>query len=205
MSTPDYRIRFDAPRIDFDNNVGNLSQDIDNYPQPNSQARYDHMRMVILGLLANQASENEPSQYREGSLWFDLKTEELKIRKGENWVDISESISLGEDLSLKSWYESTSESLKSIKSEIIYHGTVISLGITSIPIPQTVRKFIDNNSVPLVYLNGILLETQSVAINSIINPTAINISSQNVPQNSKFTVIIKNLPTTNYIEEPIII
>lgn len=211
MSIQDYRIRFDAPRIDFDSNVGNMGQDVDNYPAPNSQARFDHFRMVILGLLSNQASANEPSQYREGSLWYDLKDETLKIRKGEEWASITESIKLdnsgtnSDPNTLAKWFESTRDVIESIKNEMFYNGVIRSQGVNSIPIPNQLRSQINTSSRPFVYIDGLLLSPISTTINSYNNPTSINILSQNLEVNSRFTVLIKNIPIHNFLENQIIV
>ena len=50
MSIPDNRLRFSSTKIDFANDVGIASQDHDNYPPPQGQARFDHMRMVVIAL-----------------------------------------------------------------------------------------------------------------------------------------------------------
>lgn len=210
MSIPDYRIRFDAPRIDFDSDVGNLGQDIDNYPAPNSQARFDHFRMVILGLLSNQASTNAPTQYREGSLWFDLKDETLKIRRGDGWVPIAESIVLDDSgtndspNTLAKWFESAKGIIESIKNDVCYNGVIKSQGINSIPIPTQFRNQINIFSRPFVYVNGLLLQPTSTNINSYNNPTSIN-TSQNLEVNSRFTVLIKNIPNNNFLEDQIVV
>lgn len=118
MSTeyiPDNRIRTPAPPIDFADDVGETGQEHDNYPEP-GQARYDWMRMFLIGLLANQASYSEPVNYRKGSLWFDLNDEVLKIRTGEGvagtqWTDIPVVIEVSPGLSLKGWFDAVSASL----------------------------------------------------------------------------------------------
>lgn len=100
MALPDNRIRFPSNKIDFDAEVGVTGQDHDNYPLPNSQARFDWMRMIIIGLLSHQASETEPSEYRDGTVWFDLNSNELKIWMGGTtdgaWQPISKAIIVGD-------------------------------------------------------------------------------------------------------------
>ena len=94
MTTPDQRIRLPGAKINFSTDVGTTGQDHDTFPAP-GQARYDHMRMYLLGLLSNQASYSEPTQYREGSFWFDLNTLTFKIYVNDSWSSLSETILLG--------------------------------------------------------------------------------------------------------------
>ena len=118
MSTeplPDNRMRFTAPPIDFEDDVGETGQDHDRFPEP-GQARYDWMRMVVISLLANQASYNAPVNYRRGSFWIDLNTGILKARTGEGiagteWSDIGELIQVSPGLTLQGWFDAVSSSL----------------------------------------------------------------------------------------------
>jgi hypothetical protein len=118
MSTnplPDNRIRIPAPPIDFSEDVGDTGQDHDRFPDP-GQARYDWMRMFLIGLLANQASYREPVNYRKGTFWMDLDSGILKIRTGEGvagteWSDIAELIEVSPGLTLQGWFDAVSSSL----------------------------------------------------------------------------------------------
>lgn len=92
MSAPDYRIRFDPTTIDFADDVGTTGQDHDSYPAPGTQARYDWMRMYLIGLLSLQASNEAPTQYRNGTLWFKLDENAIYIRKEDEWVLIADAI-----------------------------------------------------------------------------------------------------------------
>jgi hypothetical protein len=114
-TTPDYRIKFPAPTIDFTDDVGTTGQDHDNYPSPGTQARYDWMRLMLIGLLTHQASYEEPTQYRDGTVWYDLETLELKIwQSGDGgssgaWTKLSDVIMVGlagtTPVSLTNFYE----------------------------------------------------------------------------------------------------
>jgi hypothetical protein len=113
--TPDNRIRLPAPPIDFTDDVGETGQDHDRFPEP-GQARFDWMRMFLVGLLANQASYNEPINFRKGTFWFDLNTSILKIRTGDgvagtDWSDVGEVIQVADGLTLKGWFDAVSSSL----------------------------------------------------------------------------------------------
>lgn len=98
MSTPDYRMRFPAGLIDFAADVGLTGQDHDNYPAPDQQARYDWMRLTLIALLTHQASASEPTQYREGSVWYDLNSNTFKVYMGitEGWQPLSKVINVAE-------------------------------------------------------------------------------------------------------------
>jgi hypothetical protein len=116
MSTlPDNRIRIPAPLIDFENDVGETGQDHDRYPEP-GQSRYDWMRMVLIGLLANQSSYSAPVNFRKGSFWFDLNSNVLKIRTGDGvagteWSETSIAIEVSPGLTLDNWFQAVSASL----------------------------------------------------------------------------------------------
>lgn len=100
----DNRIKFPATAIDF-SEVGVTGQDHDNYPAGSQQARYDWMRMVIIGLLSCQSSAIEPTQYRDGTWWFDLSTLSMKIRVGEAWEPAAKVLALAEGVSLYEFYQ----------------------------------------------------------------------------------------------------
>ena len=112
---PDNRMRFPAPPIDFEGDVGETGQDHDNFPEP-GQARYDWMRMAIIALLSNQASYDEPVNYRAGTFWFDLTTGILKVRMGDGvagteWKDFSEAIQVTDGVTLKDWFDAINTTL----------------------------------------------------------------------------------------------
>lgn len=98
MAAPDYRIRFSAGSVDFTADVGLTGQDHDDYPAPNTQARYDWMRLVIIGLLSHQASTTEPTQYRMGTVWFDLNENCFKVYMGatDGWQPLAKAINIAE-------------------------------------------------------------------------------------------------------------
>lgn len=106
MAAPDARIHLPGSPIDFPTDVGTTGQDHDTYPSPDTQARFDHMRMYLIGLLANQASigTDEPTQYREGTWWFDLTEGAMKIRKGDAWVPAGDGILVADGVTLGDFY-----------------------------------------------------------------------------------------------------
>jgi hypothetical protein len=113
MSLPDNRIRLSAPLIDFVNDVGETGKSHDSFPDA-GQARYDHLRSYLIGLLSNQASYTEPTEFRLGSLWFDINSNSLKIRNnsgaiinyaGTSWDSLADAILLDAGLTLTQWYQ----------------------------------------------------------------------------------------------------
>ena len=108
MTLPDYRIRFPAPLIDFAADVGLTGQAHDGYPAPGTQARYDHLRLYLIGLLTHQASFQSPLEYSEGTIWFDLNENALKTYFNNEWQDIANTIILtseGQSITLADWYQ----------------------------------------------------------------------------------------------------
>lgn len=209
MALPDNRIRLSSTLIDFDTEVGNGSQDIDSYPAPGAQARFDHMRSVILGLLGNQSSFDEPSQYRDGSLWFDLNTLELKIRMGalSDWRPIAEAIAVDSTdeeagdstiLTLAEWYENVANTLNSSAPEITFGGFSSNDGIISIPIPESLRAGLYSDSRPFVYRNGLLIDPRLTALEPSGNPTAVQLTATTLADGDTFTVLIKRMPAANF-------
>lgn len=195
----DNRINLQAPLIDFTTNVGLTGQSHDDFPAPGSQARFDHFRIFLIGLLACQSSENEPTQYREGTWWFDMNTETMKIRKNNAWVSASNVIQLdvNEDsspLSLQDWYNEISTILSSIQNDIFFRCDIVSSGISSLPIPGTLQNKILPSSIALVYVNGILIDPLEVTFNSPTNPTVITLPNL-LSSGDVVTVIIKYIPS----------
>lgn len=105
----DNRIRLPGPKINFADDVGVTGQDHDDYPEP-GQARYDHLRMYLIGLLSNQSGPQPPTQYRDGTVWFDTSGPKgvLKIRDRSEWRHLAEAIQLAPDVTLADWFQSQS-------------------------------------------------------------------------------------------------
>lgn len=200
----DNRIRFDAPLIDFPGTVGLSGQTHDNFPAPNQQARFDWMRMFLIGLLSCQSSNTPPSQYRLGTPWFDLTDETLKIRTSNGWSPISEVIKLDDAVgstgafTLQDWYNEIKSIVGALRSEIFFQGKVASLGATLIPIPTNLIPLIQSNSRPFVYVNGVLVNPATTTLQPGPNPTAINVPSGLLTQGSEFVVVIKFIPEARF-------
>ena len=210
MTLPDNRLRFPATKIDFDIEVGSGSGDHNTYPSPGAQARYDHMRMVVIALLAQQASYEEPTEYRDGTPWFDLKDGTLKIRFNDAWVQYSEVISVEHGLdgvstkTLAEFYNEVSETLVSLAPEIVFAGTSNTNGVSSITIPVTLRGNLNADSRAFVYVNGLLKNPLSTQLNHP-NPTMVILTGFTVNNGDTFTVIIRRIPDSTYYTEQVVL
>jgi hypothetical protein len=167
MSAPDYRIKFPSTLIDFPNDIGTTGQDHDNYPSPGTQARYDWLRLYLIGLLSNQASANSPTNYREGSLWVDTSNETLgpilKIYRNHAWTTIADVIELG-GVTLTQWHAFANDVLASSAPELYFAGTVASDSIAEIAIPVALRSKIYTDTRAFVTING-----ANTAVNEVAN------------------------------------
>lgn len=201
MPLPDNRVRFPSALIDFATEVGIASQDHDNYPPPQGQARYDHMRMVVIGLLSQQASFEEPSQYRNGTPWFDLNSNTLKIRNMNEWVNYSDVIALGEAdtdgiyLTLTEWFNTTNAALSSLSQEVVFNGVSTSNGVTDITIPEALQSFIFSDTRCYFHLNGLLIDPRDC---SILGNTTIRLSNVSLSVNDEFTAILRRIPDDTF-------
>jgi hypothetical protein len=207
--TVDHRIRFSPTPIDFANDVGITGQDHDTYPAPGQQARYDWMRMFLIGLLSCQSSDNPPNQYREGTPWFDLTDVTLKIRRNGAWVSVSQVIKLADTttpndpLTLQDWFNAVNEDIESLRSEIFFYGTIQSFNATLIPIPTNLLDELTPTSRPFVYIDGVLINPASTSLEPGPNPTAVGVPSGGLTQGSEFMVVIKSIPNDNFNTLPV--
>lgn len=190
----DNRIRFSSALIDFANDVGTTGQDHDNYPAPNSQARYDHIRMFLIGLLSNQSSDNEPTQYRDGTLWFDLNNNILKINLNNDWIDLSNVMDLG-GLTLQQWYEQVAQTIASATPEIVFNVNITAAGVTQLSIPNSLIDKIAAESRCFIYRNGLLLDPRNTIIVGAPPPPRISVLNTTLAAGDKLTVIIKRIPS----------
>jgi hypothetical protein len=201
MPLPDNRLRFSSTLIDFTNDVGIASQDHDNYPPPQGQARFDHMRMVVIALLCQQASFDEPTEYRNGTPWFDLNTNTLKVRTADGWVNYSEVIPLGVPdtdgnyFTLSQWFDTTNAALSSLAQEIVFNGVSTADGVTDITIPESLQEFIFTDTRVFLYLNGRLQDPRNIAI---IGVTTIRLSNISLSNGDEFTVTMRRVPNSSF-------
>jgi hypothetical protein len=217
MSLPDYRIRFPAPLIDFSTEVGLTGQDHDNYPAPGAQARYDHLRLYLIGLLGNQASFQQPSEFSTGTIWLDLSdqiTEStaggLKIYNNNQWNDIASSISLRDgtsSTSLEDWYvNEASVILKSLSPEIFFGGRCTTTGLSKIPIPTSLNQYInDRESRIFLTVNGSAIDPREIAITAVGAQKYVDISPSAFDANDEFFVTIRRIPNQTFYTESVVI
>lgn len=204
MSLPDYRIKLPATRIDFPNTVGETGQDHDLYPAPGAQARYDHLRSYLIGLLTHQASHNQPTQYREGTLWFDLNDTTLKVRKNDLWVALSSAIALEPDLTLLEWYETAKTTLTGLTPEVVFSGKCVANNISNITIPNQLSQSLYSDSRVFLHINGSLVDPNNCALIGT-PPTTVKLSTVVLSAGDVFTISIRRINNDNFLTSSIII
>lgn len=199
MTLPDNRLRLPATRIDFDADVGVTGQAHDSWPGPGEQARYDYMRMWLIALLSNQSSTEEPTQYREGTIWFDLETRILKIYSDNTWVPISDVIKMtttigSENLtsSLSELYDSIGSLIGSNSLEATWSGNCYASSATIIIVPAEIQALIDiTKTTPFVYINGILIDPRDAEFYTSATVKLKNDVTLN--DGDRYTVVVKNI------------
>lgn len=210
MALPDCRIRFPSGRIDFSTDVGLTGLDHDDYPLPGGQARFDHMRLFLIGLLAQQASYSAPSEYRDGTPWFDLNTLSLKIWNGSEWVSYASTIALtdpdddGAVVTLADWYAAAQPVLDTLSPEIVFSGSCVTNNTTNIPIPSSAQAYASTDSKVFMYINGLLIDPHNcVLIGS--PPTTIQLSNVELSSGDVFTVMIRRMNAAAFVDSTITI
>ncbi len=209
MPLPDNRIRLSSVKIDFATEVGIASQDHDDYPPPQGQARFDHMRMFLIGLLSQQSSYDEPTEKRDGTPWFDLNTLALKIWYNGEWQSYSNAIQLSINgdtiVTLQSWYESVVDSLASLAPELFFGGTCTISGVSDIPIPTTLQSQIYSDSRAFVCVNGQTIDPREVQFIGSPNPTTLRLTTIELEANDNFAVTIRRVPSTSFITSNVVV
>jgi len=208
MTLPDNRIRLPSTKIDFTADVGDTGQDHDSYPPPQGQARYDHMRMFLMGLLAQQSSYTEPTQYRDGTTWFDLNDSTIKIRSGNEWVHLSDVISVQQasgtsTQSLTEFVTQVLAAIPNITPEVVYSGVATSDNVTSIPIPESLRSGLNSESRPFVYINGSLIDPRNTRLEPGDNPSTVILVADNLDTGDLFTVNIRYVPSATFYSQSV--
>lgn len=210
MTLPDYRIRFPAPLIDFAADVGLTGQAHDEYPAPGTQARFDHLRLYLIGLLTNQASFQSPLEYSEGTIWFDLSATALKIYFDNQWQDLASTIMLtseGQDITLADWYTNQATIiLKSLAPEVVFGGRSTISGIFRIPIPSRVYPYLYPDSRIFMTVNTTHnLDPREVSIVTVGSQRFIDISPNELDANDSFFISIRRIPNATFSTENVII
>lgn len=199
----DNRIRFDSTRIDFEGDVGLTGQEHDNYPAPNSQARYDHLRSFLIGLLSNQSSDTEPTQYRNGSLWFDSALGVLKVRSGDEWAVLSSVAQITDSLTIKQWYDASKTIIEGASPEVVFNCEITADGVTSITVPESLRGYVYSDTRAFIYVNGLLLDPRYSTILGAPPPPRIQIVSGSLSAGDRIIVILKRIPDTHYYTDTV--
>ena len=205
MSLPDNRIRLPSAKIDFVTDVGVTGQDHDNYPAPQAQARFDHMRMYLIGLLAQQSSYTEPTEKRDGTPWFDLTTLSLKIYLNGEWAPYSSVIALTTTspiVTLSDWYASTNEALASLAAEIVFGGKATSVS-SDVTIPEPLRSSIYSNSKAFVFVNGVAIDPRTVSFIGSPSPTLLRFSDHELESGDEFFVSIRRIPVSTFYTQDV--
>lgn len=211
MPTPDNRIKLPGPLIDFADDVGTTGQDHDDYPAPGTQARYDHQRLYLIGLLAQQSSFSEPSQYRDGTPWFDLNTLTLRIRRENSWISYADAIALTEPdsnndvITLSAWYEAVQELLSGLSPEIVFSGRCTVNNTTVITIPESIRTNLVSDSRVFFYINGILVRPDNCTIIGSPTPTTIRLSGTALNNGDEFTVNIRRITGATFLTSNVVV
>jgi len=203
MSIPesDNRIQFPPTPVDFDNVVGTTGQLHDSFPAGGQAPRYDWMRMVLIGLLANQSSADEPTQRRTGTTWFNRTKDALEIFTGSGFVDLAQVLELAAastdgstaQVTLASWYADVKAAIASIRPRFTFSGISSADSVSAIPVPQSIQDAmagIVDDLHPLVYVEGILVDPRLTRFSAGC-PSLIQLLGDPLSSNDKFTVVIE--------------
>lgn len=193
MALPDNRIRLPAVKIDFANDVGLASQDHDTYPPAGGQARFDHMRMYLIGLLSQQSSYDEPTQKRDGTPWFDYNTLSLKIWLDGSWRPYSDTIQLTDELNLTQWYSQVSLALSTLSPELVFGGRCTTVGISEITIPENLRSNLHSDSRVFMTVNSTPIDPREVQLIGTPIPTTIRLNTIELETNDTFLIQIRRV------------
>ena len=208
---PDNRLRFPAPLIDFATEVGLSGQDHEKFPAADAQPRWDWLLIWFMSLLANQSSYDEPTQYSDGTLWFDLNTLTIKIWRSSlenisgSWMSIASTVGLETVpggtptiVTLQDWYRTVNSKLTGSAPESTFSGYSVSVSpVHEIPVPVTLQGEIDLvKTRPFVYINGLLIDPRSCEYYTVATIKLLN--SVVIQRNDYFTVVIKNILPANF-------
>jgi hypothetical protein len=210
MSLPDNRIKFPATKIDFATTVGVSGQDHDSFPAP-GQARYDHMRMFLIGLLAQQASLTEPIQYRDGTPWFDLNTFSLKIRVGTSWVSYADAIALtepdddGKVVTLGAWYAAVQATLVNLAPEVVFSGQCNANNVSLVNLPESIQGKLSSDSRVFLYVNGSLVNPHNCTLLGSPTPTTLRLSGVELSNGDTFVAVIRRISSSTFLGSSIVV
>jgi hypothetical protein len=210
MTDLDNRIRLDEPIVDFTKS-GLTGQLHDDYPFPNTQARFDLMRTFLIGLLANQSCDEdihgEPAEKRTGSLWFKKKSALLELYNGSKFDNLSKYIGITVDdvkVSIESVLLNILSNLKYSAPKVIWCGRFIfGTDMTVIAVPEAYQGYASIKDIhPILYVEGKLIDPRDTVIDGG-NPYFIRINGNFVPSaNQKYTVFLEHV--TSITQEDIL-
>lgn len=164
----DCRIQFPPTAVNF-NNVGSTGQPHDDYPSA-GQARFDWMRMTLIGLLAHQSSIDPPTNYRQGTIWYCLADEYFKYFKNdtEGFVDLSHAIriTIGDrHMSLNEWANYIENAVLDTGGMAVWSGTA-SGATYNMQVPSSAATVAQrSNSYPILYKNGEMIDPKLTSFN----------------------------------------
>lgn len=186
----DNRFQFpESSEIDFINDVGLTGQDHDNYAEPGTLSRFDWMRMIILGLLANQASREKPTQYRPGTLHYNLEAFFYECVKDGNFESLSKCIEIM-NLSLYDWSQIIEAKRERFQPSGVFSGIARSKAST-ISIPINLQSIAKSPNRPYLFKNGKITDPALAQFNSGC-PVAVELSGNATLQTDDvFTVFIR--------------
>jgi hypothetical protein len=197
----DNRVQFPATEIDFTDNT--TGQDHDTFPAPGQQPRYDWMRSALQGLLACQSSEDPPTQYRTGTVWYNTTKQVYYIYNGVEWVSLAEAILMLEAsssgstslLTLSDWYTLAQSKLDTLQNRLVFAGRCVTDGKTEIPIPSAIQERIEDADMvhPFVYLNGVLIDPRNTRLSEGCATTVELLNGEDIDNGDKFTVVIQRI------------
>jgi hypothetical protein len=199
MSDNDNRINLSSP--DFGpSGTGSTGQLHDEYPKGNTQARYDFMRSMLIGLLANQSSadESEPIEKRTGTLWYKKTSKFLDVFNGSNFVSLADHIriSTGEttEETLQSVLTSILSSLAYTSPRVVWSGIIINSYDQFLPVPEKFQGYAKlPNMRPFLYVDGLLVDPRDTTIDDSSSVSYIKIINYQVRPNQKYTVILQQV------------
>lgn len=202
MTLPDNRIRLTSTKIDFAADVGLTGQDHDSYPPPQGQARFDHMRMFLIGLLAQQSSYDEPSQKREGTTWFDLNELAVKIYLNGQWTNYSDAVKIGSS-TLTDWCAEVSNAITSIYPDVVFNGICTANGTDQITIPATLQSQIYTDSRAFITVTSntgvsVTVDPREVQLVGSPTPTTLVLINDELDELDRFTVVIRRIPDSSF-------
>jgi len=197
---PDYRLRFPSSKIDFDEDVHGDSldgQDVNEFPSP-GQARYDWMRMVVIGLLANQSSLEEPLNYKIGTMWHNLNDLFYKYYDGEDFIELANAIRIGET-TLEEWSQTVEETVGKVTEQTSFSGTSTANNVVKIDVPEdAMDAAVYQNNHPVLYKNNLLIDPRLTSFS--LDRTKILLldneaGSVKLMKNDEYIIIIQRLDT----------